>query len=307
MTRSLRPDVVADVGAHHGEGPRWHEADRRLDWVDLIAGRLHRFDPETGTTETIDVGSPLGAFSARESGGFVLAVEDGFAFLNERSGVTELVARVDHGPGAAVRMNDGKSDPQGRFWSGSMSFGGERGRGALYRLDPDLTVTRMLGGCTISNGLDWSDDGRTMYFIDSGVPGVDAFDFDPDAGTIENRRRVVDVPDVADGPTGATAPDGMTLDADGFLWVAVWGSGEVRRFAPDGALEAVVEMPVACPTSVAFGGDDLSDLYITSMTPDRLGPDRYHPVNLWDRRAGEGALFRCRPGVRGRRPHAFAG
>lgn len=306
MTRTLRPEVVLDVGAHHGEGPVWHVAEQRLDWVDLVAGRLHRFDPITGGHDTHEVGTPLGAFAPRARGGFVLAVEHGFAYL-DASGTVELVARVDHGPGPAARMNDGKCDPQGRFWAGSMGFGGEAGRGAFYRLDPDGTVTKVLDGCTISNGLDWSDDGRTLFYIDSAVPGVDAFDFDPERGAISGRRRVVDVPDVKTAATGATAPDGMTLDAEGFLWVAVWGSGEVRRFSPAGELEAVVELPVACPTSVAFGGEDLEDLYITSMTPDRLGDDPHHPVDLWDPRPGEGALFRCRPGVHGRPANTFAG
>jgi sugar lactone lactonase YvrE len=206
-----------------------------------------------------------------------------------------------------VRMNDGKCDPQGRFWAGSMAFSGAPGRGALYRLDPDLTVTRVLDRCTISNGLDWSDDGGRLYYIDSGVPGVDVFDFDGATGTIANRRRVVDVPNDEDAPAGATAPDGMTIDAEGFLWVAVWGGGEVRRFTTTGELDAVVEMPVACPTSVAFGGDDLADLYITSMTPDRTAKDGRTPVDVWDPKPSEGALFRCRPGVAGRPARTFAG
>jgi sugar lactone lactonase YvrE len=301
----MEPEVVAHVGARHGEGPLWHAVDRTLDWVDLAAGLLHRTDPRTGATETIDVGSPLGAFAPRTAGGFVLAVEQGFALLED--GEVRLVAPVDHGPGPAVRMNDGKCDPQGRFWAGSMGYESEPGRGALYRLDPDLRVERILEGVTISNGLDWS--GEDFYYVDSlagasywdvaegrARPGVDVFSFDADAGALSQRRRLFDV--ATDAPDGIAVPDGMTLDAEGCFWVAVHGSGEVRRYAPTGAVLAVVEVPTAYPTSVAFGGDGLDELYVTSMQADpRAG-----------RRAElDGALFRVRPGVRGRPPRCFAG
>lgn len=162
MTRILKPAVVSDVGADHGEGPLWHPKDRRLDWTNLMAGRLHRFDPRSGRDEIIEIGCPLGSFAVRASGGYVLAVESGFAFLDTATRRCELVAPVDFGPGPPVRMNDGKVDPQGRFWAGSMANSVAARRGALYRLDPDLTITKMLDGVTISNGLDWIDDGRTL-------------------------------------------------------------------------------------------------------------------------------------------------
>src|ERR1051326_4159247 len=175
-------------------------------------------------------------------------------------------------------------------------------RGALYRLDPDLTVTRMLDGVTISNGMDWSRDGRTFYYIDSlagmGVLeakelGVDAFDFDGATGSVSHRRRAVTFPNVAGGPMGMTIPDGMTLDAAGFLWVAVPGSGEVRRYSPTGALDTVVEMPVVCPTSVTFGGNDLGDLYITTMALETAVPSEYRRHEAFSKpRPHEGALFR---------------
>ena len=317
MTTVLQPEVVLDVGAEHGEGPLWHRADSRLDWTDLGAGRLHRFDPESRRDDVIEVGAPLGAFAPRTQGGYVLAVEKGFAFLDTKTGEVDLFAPIEPGPGPAVRMNDGKCDPQGRFWAGTMAGSVAPGRGSLYRLDPDLTVTKVLDGLTISNGLDWSDDGTTMFFIDSlagrGVwdrptGGVDAFDFDGATGTISGRRRVIDVTNDPSGPTSMTIADGMTIDADGFVWVAIWGAGEVRRYSPRGELDTVVEMPVACPTSVAFGGDDLADLYITSMTLDLAVPPEYRRHDAFSKpRPHEGALFRCRPGVRGRPPCAFAG
>ena len=297
----MQPELVADVGAKHGEGPLWHPVDGTLDWVDLGAGLLHRTDPASGGTETIDVGSPLGAFAPRTAGGYVLAVEDGFALLDE-AGV-RLVAPVDHGPGPRVRMNDGKAGPDGAFWAGSMGYGSEPARGALYRLDPSLRAERVLAGVKISTALDWSDDGATLYYVDSLAgaserdvaegrvrPGVDAFDVA--AGTLANRRRLFDV--ATDAPEGIAVPDGMTMDEGGAFWIAVHGSGEVRRYDPSGAVLAVVELPVAYPTSVAFGGADLAELYVTTMHGERSAQLA-------------GALFRVRPGVRGRPPRLFAG
>jgi sugar lactone lactonase YvrE len=317
MTQVLKPVVVSDVGAQHGEGPLWHVKDQRLDWTDLQAGRLHRFDPATGRDEVIEVGTPLGSFAARAAGGYVLAVEAGFAFLDPATRRCDLVAPIDYGPGPAVRMNDGKVDPQGRFWAGTMAYNFTARRGALYRLDPDMTVTRMLDGITIANGLDWSSDGRTFYYIDSldgkavwepTELGVDAFDYDGVTGSITNRRPLVRFPNVISGPAAMSVPDGMTLDAAGFLWVAVFGAGEVRRYSPAGALDAVVEMPVACPTSVAFGGDDLGDLYITSMTLEAAVPPEFRRLVAFSKpRPHEGALFRCRPPVPGRAPNLFGG
>lgn len=317
MTRVLKPDEVLRAGADHGEGPLWHVADRRLDWTDIKAGRLHRFDPATEEDEVFEIGSSLGSFAARQQGGYVLAVEAGFAFFDPGSGGYDLVAPVDYGPGPEVRMNDGKVDPQGRFWAGTMAKDVAAGAGALYRLDADLTVTKMLEGVTISNGLDWTKDGTTLYYIDSLVGksvmeasevGIDALDFEGSTGSISNRRRVVSFPNERAGPTSMTLPDGMTLDAEGFIWVAVPGSGEVRRYSPDGDLDTIVEMPVVCPTSVAFGGEDLGDLYITTMTLETMVPPEYrrHEAFL-DPRPSEGSLFRCRPGVGGHPPRMFAG
>jgi sugar lactone lactonase YvrE len=164
----------------------------------------------------------------------------------------------------------------------------------------------MLAGVTISNGMDWSDDDRTMYFIDSFAHGddslaygVDVFDFDAPTGSMSNRRRLAEVRNDPSAPAGFTAPDGMTLDSQGHLWVAVHGAGEVRRYDPEGTLVGVVELPVVGVTSVAFGGDDLGDLYITTNTAFAAGDARAH--------ANEGGIFRCRPGVRGRPANTFAG
>lgn len=297
MITKLRPDLVVDVGAVDGEGPFWVASEGRLAWVDIGAGILHLTDVKNGADDTIKVGSALGAAAPRRNGGFVLAVQDGFALIEPGSTEVSLVAPIDS-DGGKLRMNDGKCDTRGRFWAGTMAYDFDERVGVLYRLDPDLTVTRLFDRLGISNGLDWTEDGRTFYYIDSLDFCVDVFDSDPESAEISNRRVAFEVPNDQSVEPGMAIPDGMTLDAEGHLWVAVWGAGEVRRYTPGGELEAVVEMPVPCPSACAFGGEDLSDLYITSMVPSTL-----------DRRplAGEGAVYRVKPGVSGVPVRSFAG
>jgi sugar lactone lactonase YvrE len=157
-------------------------------------------------------------------------------------------------------------------------------------------VTTALRGVTLSNGLDWTVDDRTMFYIDSLAHGVDAFDFDLGAGAISGRRLLIDVPSDRTAKTGETVPDGMTLDAEGYLWVAIHGASEVRRYSPQGEIECIVRLPVCGVTSCAFGGEELTDLYITSMV-----------VFSDDREPLAGALFKCTPEVRGRPARLFAG
>jgi sugar lactone lactonase YvrE len=218
----------------------------------------------------------------------VVGVKDGFGLIGADGGAVEMIAPVLRGD-AAVRMNDGKCDPRGRFFAGSMDYEFRDGAGALFRLDPDGTVQTVINAVTISNGLDWSDDQRRMYYIDSLAHGVDVFDYDVETGAIANRRRLVDIADDTSSPLGLTVPDGMTLDAEGALWVAVHGAGEVRRYDPEGALLQTVAIPVAGATSVAF-----DELYITCATDER------HPAPQ------SGGVFRCTPGVRGRPATFFA-
>jgi sugar lactone lactonase YvrE len=287
--RTIAAELALDAHAHHGEGPVWLPDEQRLAWVDLVDGHLHRFHPATGSDSHIAVGESLGAAAARARGGFVLAVRSGFALLEPGSETAAPLVRIDN-DGGRLRMNDGACDPQGRFWAGTMTDDLAANAGSLYRLDPDGTVHRMLTDVTVSNGIDWSPDLTAMYYIDS-LAGVDVFDFDADSGTIGNRRRIIDPPSTA---PPLMVPDGMTLDAEGHLWIAVYGAGEVRRYAPDGAHELTVTVPVPGTTSCAFGGSDLGDLFITTMHID--GSDAPHA----------GALFACRPGVVGRPANLFA-
>jgi sugar lactone lactonase YvrE len=287
----IEAELALDARAELGEGPVWDSELGRLIWVDITGERVHRFDPLTGDDETTAVGQPVGAASPRIPDGLVLAVRDGFVFLDLERARLELVAEVEaETPGN--RMNDGKCDAAGRFWAGTMPFAGNRPSGALYRLDSDLSVSRMLDGVTISNGIAWSPDGRSMYYIDSPTYRVDVFDYDVDAGEIAKRRTLFELP--ADGGL----PDGMTVDAEGLLWIAFWGVGAVRRYTPDGLLAALIELPVSLVTSCAFGGPDLGDLYITSAS----GP--LSPEQAVDQLAA-GGLFRARPGVYGLPQHRF--
>jgi sugar lactone lactonase YvrE len=288
----LELEVVVGRGAAVGEGPRWDAGRERLIWVDILNRLVHFYDPKTKDDVGIDVGDFVGIAIPRRAGGLVLALGNGFALLTEEGDV-EPVATFPQGE-IAVRMNDGNCDSAGRFWAGTMGLNEEPGAGALYRLDPDLNVTKVLDAVTVSNGIDWSLDDSLMYYVDSDTFCVDVFDFDPDAGAISNRRAFVSV-SPADG-----LPDGLTVDSEGYVWVAFWGGSCVRRYAPDGSLDLVVSLPTRHVTSCAFGGADLDELYITSATEGLTEADLAQEPHA-------GALFRCKPGVVGRPEHVFLG
>jgi sugar lactone lactonase YvrE len=284
-------ELVLDARADLGEGPRWDSAQQRLLWVDIMRGRVHAFTPSTGACRNVAVGRPVGALACCRDGSLVLAVAGGFARLDLDSETFEMQAAVE-ADRPQDRMNDGACDSAGRFWAGTMALDEGPGAGALYRLDPDLTVHTMLTGVTISNGLDWSLDGRRMYYVDSPTRRIDVFDFDAATGSIANRRTFASV------PADAGVPDGLTVDAAGFVWLALWGGAALRRFAPDGTLERVVPLPVTHPTSCAFGGAALDELYITTARRPLTAEEKA-------RQPQAGGVFRVRPGVAGRPAHLF--
>lgn len=270
-----------------GEGPLWDERVGKLVFVDILRGLVHRWSPGAEGVETFVVGDTVGSVAARAAGGYVVAVTCGFATLDDETGKVELLARLDDDvPGS--RLNDGRCDPTGRFWAGTQADEPERRRSALYRLDADGRTHRMLDGVGISNGLDWSADGETLFYADSITYAIDAFEFRVESGDLGPRRRFVDVE--------GGMPDGLVLDEEGGLWVAVFGAACVRRYTREGRLDAVVELPVSLVTSCAFGGEDLRDLYITTAAHRLAEPE---PL--------AGALFRYDPGVRGRPMREFAG
>ncbi len=223
----------------------------------------------------------------------MLATKSGFSRLDPEMGDVSPVAPVEADQ-PKNRMNDGNVDSRGRFWAGTMGMGGLRDRGALYRLDPDGSVTRILTGVSTSNGIDWSPDDRLMYYVDTPTGRVDCFDFDVEAGTVRNRRPFVTI------PPDHGAPDGLVVDADGHVWVALWKGGAVHRYAPDGRLDQVARFPVTLTTKPAFGGSDLGDLYVTSAWIELKDDARA-------RQPMAGGVFRLRPGAKGQRPRRFGG
>ena len=277
-------DVALPDRAHHGEGPVWDGRTGRLLWVDITAGLVHAWDPVTSQRERIDLGRDVGCVAPLAAGGVIAGVRDGIVALDERGREHPIVAPLAQDPN--VRMNDGACDPDGRFWTGSMAYDMRPGGGALYRLDHDGRLATVLRDVTISNGLAWSPDGRHCYYIDSATGGVDRFEYRADDGSLAGRTRIVDV------PSAAGDPDGLTVDAEGCLWVALWDGGQVRRYDPAGRLLTTLELPVARVTSCAFGGADLGSLYITTsrfgLTAAQLAEQ---PL--------AGALFVADPGVRG--------
>jgi sugar lactone lactonase YvrE len=292
MPEDVEVELVVDARAEVAEGPIWDDRAERLLWCDIMAGGLHEYDPATGRDEVRDVGQAVGTVVPREGGGLVLALRDGFALV-EPDGGMRVVAEVE-ADNRANRMNDGACDSAGRFWAGTMAFDSTPGAGAFYRFDPDLTVTKVLDEVSISNGVGWSLDETTMYYVDSPTYRIDVFDFDAAAGAIENRRTLVDMP----GEVGFA--DGLVVDAEGFLWVAVFRGGRLHRYAPDGTLDREVLLPVTCPTKPAFAGPELRDMYVTSawatMTPEEREAQPH-----------AGGVFRLDPGATGQRVKRFAG
>jgi sugar lactone lactonase YvrE len=273
-------DQMTDPVAAHGEGPVWYGGWPGVRWVDMLAGDVLELDPETGKVRRCHVGEVAAALRPRSGGGAVLALRRGFALAD--ASLTDVEPLPELWDGPQVRMNDGGCDPDGRFYCGSMAYTERAGAGSLYRLDRDGSVTTVLTGVTISNGLAWSPDGGTAYYIDTPTHRVDAFDYDSERG-LTGRRPLVEIAE------DAGSPDGLTVDADGRLWVALWGGSAVRCYRPDGTLEEHVPLPVTQVTACTFGGPDLDELYIT--TSQQGLADGAQPE--------AGALFRYRPGVRG--------
>jgi sugar lactone lactonase YvrE len=244
-----------------GEGIRWDARRDELLRVDIIAGRVYRDhirdDGALASVRVYELPWTIGMIAPIEGGeGWLLGAGRGFAYLAP-DGTHRTIAEISP---AGTRMNDGACDPQGRFWAGTLADDHHSGGGALYRLDRTGQTELMLDGMTISNGLGWSPDGRTMYVVDSGPRLIHAFAFDPDRGTISDGRILVTVAE------DVGAPDGMTVDAAGDLWVAIYGGGQVHRYSPDGALQQVLTVPARQSTCCAFAGPGLNRLYVTTAT-----------------------------------------
>jgi sugar lactone lactonase YvrE len=283
-TAAAVAEPVGEVTAVLGEGPYWVPEDDCLLWVDIHRGQLHRTYFPSGETVTLDLGEASAAFPALAGGILIAGGSKLTLHLPAERGAqwsTRVIAEVPAREG--VRFNDAGVDPAGRVWVGSMHTGETEPMGQLLRLDHGGVLTVVIDGVTVSNGLGWSPDGTRMYYVDSPVRRVDVFDYDPATGRADSRRPFADL-SAFEG-----VPDGLTVDADGCVWVAVWGGGVLRRFAPDGIQDAVLEVPVSQPTSCAFGGPGMTDLYVTTA---RIGLSE---AELSEQPLA-GRLLRLRPG-----------
>ena len=282
----ITAEQVTGPVAYHGEGPVWSDRWGGLHWVDMLAGDVLSLAAD-GTVGRRHVGDVAAAVRPRRGGGAVIGVERGFALEDADGTVAHL---GDLWTDEGVRMNEGGCDPDGRFYCGSMAYDRTPGAGSVYRLDPDGSVHLVLENVTISNGLDWSPDGSLAYYADTDTYRIDVFNYDCESG-LTGRRPFVDF--AADGGR----PDGLTVDAEGGVWVALSRSGTVRRYAADGVLDAIVEVPARKVTACALGGERLDELFITTSR-EGLEPGE-DPL--------AGSLFRARVGVPGLPAREFAG
>ncbi|MCF2531143.1 SMP-30/gluconolactonase/LRE family protein [Yinghuangia soli] len=261
MTGDLHEAVRADAAL--GEGPTWDPAAQHLLWVDILGSRIHTFDPASGRTGELTTDQHVGAVKPRAAGGLVANLRDGVGLYDVHGDFTWLL----HRPVPGRRGNDAAIGPDGALWAGTMRYDEAPGGGSLFRVTADGSADTVLDGVTVSNGIAWSGDHRLMYYVDSPTRRIDVFTY-ADGHAYERRPWVEIEP-------GAGFPDGITVDADGAVWVALWDGAAVRRYTPDGRLDRTVDLPVLRPTACAFGGVGLNDLYITTA---RTGIADPHPL-----------------------------
>jgi sugar lactone lactonase YvrE len=256
----MQPEEVLQHICVLGEGPVWDVKQKVICWVDIVRGEIHEFSPETKLHKIISLNQMIGTFAFCPDGNFIVALENGFGFVNRETSELTMVADPEsHLPGN--RFNDGKCDPAGRFWAGTMSHTDEPEKGSLYTFDKSNAIINKISPVSISNGMAWGVDHKTFYYIDTPTFTVVAYDFDADRCEISNKRIVINIP-IEDG-----APDGMTIDNHGMLWVAHWDGWQITRWNPNtGEKLLAIPLPVARVTSCTFGGDDLNDLYITTAS-----------------------------------------
>ncbi|RSL32144.1 SMP-30/gluconolactonase/LRE family protein [Salibacterium salarium] len=250
--------LVVDKKALLGEGPSWDETKEVLYWVDIEGEKIHRYHPNRQENQTLETGQHPGAVVVHRSNEVVAAMQNGFYLIDvEEETFSPIVDPEQSIP--SNRFNDGKCDPAGRFWAGTMAYDKQKGQGSLYCLEKDYTLTIKVDNVGISNGLAWSLDRQTMYYIDTPTRLVSAFDYDIDSGAISNRRTIITFSEVAGNP------DGMTIDSEGMLWIAHFRGWKVSRWNPEsGECVDEIQVPASQVTSCVFGGEDLKTLYITT-------------------------------------------
>ena len=292
-----KAELLINLGGILGEGICWDETDSMLYWIDLLDNKIYSYDISTNTIKIFDVGQNTGCIAVREKGGLIAGLQHGIYYVDMKTGSMELAASPEADkPGN--RFNDGECDCMGRFFAGTMSKALDSGagdttpRGSLYRMEPDGRIEKVLSDVTISNGIGYSPDNTVMYYIDSPTQCVDAFDYDKATGAIRNRRVVVEV------PKELGMPDGMTVDAEGMIWVGMWGGGAVVRFDPaTGKVLEKIELPAPFVTTMVFGGKDMDEMFVNTA---KMNTD----LNKYP---DAGGVFRIKMDVRGQYTYKFKG
>ncbi len=277
-TSSLKPAIVLPHTCLLGEGPVWDDKRKVICWLDILSGEIHEYSPAHHRHHTTRVHQMIGSMAVCTNGNFIAALQNGFALVDRLTGDLKMVADPEqHLPDN--HFNDGKCDPAGRFWAGTMSVDEEPGAGSLYSIQNDFVPTKKIAGTTVSNGIAWSADHQTLYYIDTPTREVVAYDYEKVTGQISRKRRVIDF------ATQAGYPDGMTIDDEGMLWIAHWDGWQVSRWDPNnGKKLGQIDLPAARITSCTFGGENLDDLYITSAKFEL-------PVEALEKQHQAGCLF----------------
>ncbi|WP_121663177.1 SMP-30/gluconolactonase/LRE family protein [Metabacillus litoralis] len=287
-------DLVVDQKATLGEGPHWNGEEQALYWVDIIGKRLHRYDPLTKENKTFTFNQYVGAAVPAQLGKMLLAMHDGIYRLDLETEDLILVANPETNQ-PHIRFNDGKCDSSGRFYIGTMALNIEKGKGALYRLDPSGHIHKILSSVTISNGLAWSPDEKFMYYIDTPTGEVTVFSYDKQTGSISSKKTSVVI------PNEMGSPDGMTIDSDGMIWVAHWDGSRVTQWNPyTGKQLDEVVVPVKHVTSCTFGGEHLDELYITTARQG-LSEEELEKYPL------SGGLFKVKTKAKGMKGNGYKG
>jgi D-xylonolactonase len=289
------PDIVADFGDLNGEAPVWDESTACLYWTDCVGLKFSRFDSHTGKSEILRRGLEITGYALNAGGGYVIANSKGIWFWDGADQVKLIASEVD---GAICQMNDAAADPRGRFLAGSYFYNPERDypRGCLFRVDTDGGTVILDDGIQLANGIAFSPDGGQLYFTDSAARLIYKYDYDVSTGEARNRSALIQV------PRDEGVPDGLAVDADGYLWSAQWYGGCVVRYDPDGVVERRILTPAKQTSSLAFGGPEMDELFVTSAAehfPSPLIPTGYDPESSY---LG-GSLYRFRVGVRGEPRH----
>ncbi|MBS4217951.1 SMP-30/gluconolactonase/LRE family protein [Bacillus sp. FJAT-49711] len=283
---SYEVELIVDAKAELGEGPSWDAESKVLYWVDILGKRIHTYEPASGKIEMIQLEEHIGAVVPKKGGGLAAVLQSGFYEIDLPSGkLTAIVDPEQHLPNN--RFNDGKCDPKGRFWAGTMPYDGEKGKGNFYCLDQNGQVKKVVDNITCSNGIAWNPDFTTMYYIDTPTMQVTAFDYDLETGEICNSRVAVQI------PKGIGAPDGMTSDVEGNIWVAHWGGYRVTKWNPfTGEMLDSIPVPAPHVTSCVFGGENMDELFITTA---RTGIDE----DILNKYPHTGGLFRVKTNIQG--------